>query len=929
MSTGWLDYSYIGNDILSGIQDGNNKIFTLSDGIVDVDTLIITNNSLTLTNTEDYSVSGSTYQVITFTVAPQSDDKIRAFYFYGSYVLNGFVSELAVGTKDNVNKNFTISYVPSPVDSLRLFLNGLLLNPDYTVSNTNIILLNAPDPTDILSAMYRTEISAGAEYHNPIFCDAKVDSNYINHINLGFISGDSIYYKFNTLDFEGNTINYNISNISSIPGNLIIDSNTGWLTGVVDKDLSKVTPYYFDVMAYKKVAERYQTSANCSLTILNSVNDNISWNGNSFVGNLIPDVPSTLFVTANVISSVNINPIEQALANCSMKLISANVINGGNAFSGSNLGPFTIIGGQCLNNAQFYINSLSSTGRIQSVIINTSIDQQYTELPGLTFLFENTSEDANSLNAILGLNFGVDTVNIIDGGKFYDTATVGFSEAGQTNSAIATATIYNNSISSCIVQETGNNYQSVPDVIINGKNTIIPVNPIKYELTGGNLPFGCKLLSNGLIAGLPTTQNYPQKNFEFTVTASIGRNRNISNSEPGFVDNNIITTDFQTLISSEKKFNINLINNATNEPRTNLSLEFLLGDNDIETLFSPLYDETIIPNPIIYRQGDFNFGIARHVRMLLAYGISPETAENIQESLSKYFHNKRYIFTELKWARSTTNNYEVIYIEPIDEFTNLNYETFSGVVKSGNDIVYPATLPNMISQLHNNLNNFDYNYLPSWMTDYQDDGNILNFVPAIPLVYVKPGNAKRIIYYLTQAYGSNLESIDAQTDRLLWNKGIQKNWNVSPVIIANSSNISNIVISANSSFTINTSIPVTYAPNLYPRTYSFQGNVEVTISGNLSEIINNINFYEIDGIIAKSSNNTLVIENSYGCPFILYDGTNTPLNVLGINVSIANTMIDAGWSIPYENDEFLYDDEDAQYFEFSEQSTLNSNILHG
>ena len=92
-------------------------------------------------------------------------------------------------------------------------------------------------------------------------------------------------------------------------------------------------------------------------------------------------------------------------------------------------------------------------------------------------------------------------VNIITKGGFYDTATVGFGSAGESNSAIASAQIYNGGISDIVVDETGDDYQAIPTVTILAKSLITPTNPIQYSLTSGSIPAGCNFLSNGLIVG--------------------------------------------------------------------------------------------------------------------------------------------------------------------------------------------------------------------------------------------------------------------------------------------------------------------------------------------------------------------------------------------------------------------------------------------
>jgi len=662
---------------------------------------------------------------------------------------------------------------------------------------------------------------SGPVYHDPIFLDAtfglNVCSSDFANINLGVVDGDSILYQFRTEDFEDNTLNYLLINGDAIPGNVTINPITGWLSGYINRDLTLPTPYEFQVIAYKSANvftnSHLQTTAFCTLTVENPADNSIVWDSQNNLGNLFAGVPSSLDVHASIIEPFTAPSIQTATANCTLKLVGVEIINGGNAFANGSI--FTVPGGISANSANIIVSNVSASGTITEVTIDPTIVQEYTKLPdGLTVIWTNSTGNANALNAIFGLDFGVDQVNILTRGGFYDTATVGFEPAGESVTATAEARIFNGTLSNVIVDTTGHNYQAIPKVTILGRSRITPTNPIKYELTGGTIPAGCQLLSNGLIVGLPSSQYFSMdqttivdqnqtifdRTFDFTVTASIGQNRPIDFTETDLSGANVVTENFQTLIQVTRDFTLNLKttipNSITAAPPTNLSLEFLLGDTDMNTLFTPLNDESIVSNDDIFRQDDFYFGIAQHVRMLLAYGISPEIPDTIQEAIERYFHNKKYLFNGLKWARSSSEGYEVIYIEPLDEFTNTSYQTFSGPVSyntpAGPKNAFPATLPNMIHQLNTHLNGFDYNFLPSWMRDIQPDGQILGFVPAIPLLYCKPGTGKRIMFYLQQYYntiGPAVETIDAITDRLVWNAGYSQNWDPRPRVTLVAKNI--------------------------------------------------------------------------------------------------------------------------------------------
>ena len=821
-------------------------------------------------------------------------------------------------------------------------------------------------------------------YHDPIFVDAtfgpNINSANTANIDLGTTDGYNVLYKFDTLDFEDNTVFYQLINGAVIPGNLALNTTTGWLSGYVNRDLAITTPYQFQVRAYKEANTAYQTFANCNLTIQNPINDNIVWTSNSNLGKLLPGMPSTLNVGAEVITPFVAPAIRPATANCTLKLVNVSIINGGNAFTTSN--SFVVPGGICVGNAIINVSSISATGTIIGVTINPTI-QQYTVLPSLEVIWQNPTGNANGLNAIFGLSFGVDTVTPINNGGFFDTVTVGFTSAGETISAQANATISEGLIDTISVIKTGKDYKSRPEVVIRAKEYVTAANPIRYTLVDGSIPNGCILLTDGLIVGIPSSQYYSlgQNTFSFIIEAAVGTNNPAIVTETDITNpynsNTKVNQDFQTLVTSTKDFTLSLSNNGNsniaNAPRTNLSLEFLLDNYDYKNLYAPLLDETIVPNDSIFRPGDFYFGVAAHIRMLVAYGISPVLADNIQAATAKYHHDKQYLFTPLKWARSTTEGYEVIYVQPLDAFSNNNGNTFAGSIITSADLpvitadttlydtdtniwrvsdltqyeLFPATLPNMINQLHSTLNGFDYNYLPTWMTDLQPNGDILGFIPAIPLLYVKPGTGQKIMFYLQQYYdtiGPALNSVQAITDRYIWNSGYSQNWDPAPTVLVIGDNTVNLVSS--STFIINPSIPTSYTPDLVPRTFNFTGNITVSLPANttnISDVISAINSMNIAGIESQiTGNGNIQITNIFGCPFLLYDGTNHPLEYMNIltpgtySANISN-VTSAGWQFneyftagnitSVETfDSFLGNDDGATYIKFKDSYFITEGI---
>lgn len=77
---------------------------------------------------------------------------------YGALNIHLIDDETPVGTIDGSNKDFTVTNIPSPTTSLKVFVNGqrMKLTEDYTFSGNTISFVTAPPATSILTVDYRT-----------------------------------------------------------------------------------------------------------------------------------------------------------------------------------------------------------------------------------------------------------------------------------------------------------------------------------------------------------------------------------------------------------------------------------------------------------------------------------------------------------------------------------------------------------------------------------------------------------------------------------------------------------------------------------------------------------------------------------------------------------------------------------------------------
>ncbi|MBI3278638.1 MAG: hypothetical protein HYZ57_02220, partial [Acidobacteria bacterium] len=106
----------------------------------------------------------------------------------GSGGLPGFIDgETPAGTTDSVNRTFTLSNLPSPINSLMLFRNGMLQHTtrDYTISGSTITFAtgSTPQSGDAMQAWYR--VSAGGAPSN--FADGETPAGAVDGVNATFL----------------------------------------------------------------------------------------------------------------------------------------------------------------------------------------------------------------------------------------------------------------------------------------------------------------------------------------------------------------------------------------------------------------------------------------------------------------------------------------------------------------------------------------------------------------------------------------------------------------------------------------------------------------------------------------------------------------------------------------------------------------------
>jgi uncharacterized protein YoxC len=151
---------FVDDETPAGTINGVNTAFSLANTPAPVMSLSLFRNGLELAQGVDYTLNGS---AIAFSAAavPQTSDILLAYYrIPGSGAATNFTdNETPGGAINGVNLTFTLASAPNPAGSLRLFRNGLLMDPggDYTLAGSSITFAAASTPQtgDSLAAYYR------------------------------------------------------------------------------------------------------------------------------------------------------------------------------------------------------------------------------------------------------------------------------------------------------------------------------------------------------------------------------------------------------------------------------------------------------------------------------------------------------------------------------------------------------------------------------------------------------------------------------------------------------------------------------------------------------------------------------------------------------------------------------------------------------
>ncbi len=315
----------------------------------------------------------------------------------------------------------------------------------------------------------------------------------------------------------------------------------------------------------------------------------------------------------------------------------------------------------------------------------------------------------------------------------------------KTNPVLSTPTItfalvVRNNLTSEIIWNTDNDL----GVISNGVTSTLKIQatssvPLRYFLIEGELPPNLTLTDNGEIIGKVSFQ--PNTILKEPDTETI-YNFRVRAYSPEYA-----------IISSERTFSLT-VRQLFPFPTDTL---YATCTPDVESrslIASLLTNTTLIPEQMLYRPDDINFGKANKVVYEHLFGVLASGFDEYIAAIARNHYKKRVTLGEIKTAiarNQDTNEiiYEVVYSSVIDDLVNPDGVSVNKnilwprAIPNNPSIVYPNSLENMRVQVQTELGSVNNtNLLPLWMTTQQENGSTLGFVPAWVICYTKPGYAQ-------------------------------------------------------------------------------------------------------------------------------------------------------------------------------------------
>lgn len=296
----------------------------------------------------------------------------------------------------------------------------------------------------------------------------------------------------------------------------------------------------------------------------------------------------------------------------------------------------------------------------------------------------------------------------------------------------------------------------------------IPNAIVIYNQTGGNLPPGLTLSSDGELIGTVHQYYNPLTN-ELGLISFDGGSTTFDNGTTTFDRSfkfTVSASDQYQYSSQDKEFTL-LIDTPNTVPYSDVYVKPFLAADQRSYWKSFIIDTNIFIPSRIYRPNDPSFGVQEDLRMLVVAGIETATASTYATSMIHGFKRKQFRFDSIKTAvavdpASGETLYEVIYAQLADPLEP-NGKHLPQVVQGS---YYPNSITNWQTRLSNELLT-ERNYLPLWMRTIQPGTKEeIGFTPAVALCYCKVGYATEILLNIKNS-NFDFSNIDYTIDRFI------------------------------------------------------------------------------------------------------------------------------------------------------------------
>jgi hypothetical protein len=305
--------------------------------------------------------------------------------------------------------------------------------------------------------------------------------------------------------------------------------------------------------------------------------------------------------------------------------------------------------------------------------------------------------------------------------------------------------------------------------ISNNKNSLFRVSavsdagvPLEYSYYSGKLPPGLSVHPSGEIFGI--TKHHM---FELDQNTTYFDNQSTTFDQlHTFVvkatnkDRPVTSTHEYSI--TERRLNTNQIANIYAK---------ISPDKVTKNNFDRFVADTKIFDPdILYRMSDLNFQTGSR-NVLILSGVEAPYLADLQDAFGRNFYNLKLKISNFAVgkARDPKGNviYEVVYAELIDA-----YGTSPATVqdKINGSLLYVASINNIKNSLKENLNVSEFEYLPHWMKSNQTNQLATGYKLILPIRYVQPGQADRVLFKLENEQNFDLGSVFFQIDRLYIDK---------------------------------------------------------------------------------------------------------------------------------------------------------------